>query len=100
MENEPTLKNSYLKRNAFKTYFELVNKMFTYEKELHRIYSTKATYLVNAVMHKNILTMQISNKETCKLRYHNVINIHYKFLVLILVTYISDSLETLKLRRV
>ncbi|XP_037827971.1 dynein heavy chain 10, axonemal-like, partial [Lucilia sericata] len=80
MENEPNLKNSYLKRSAFKSYFELVNKMYTYENSLFERYCSQATYMVNVVMRKNILTIQICNKDT--------------------LSYISNALETIKLKRI
>ncbi|TMW41198.1 hypothetical protein DOY81_013722, partial [Sarcophaga bullata] len=78
-ENEPNLKNSYLKRSAFKSYFELVNTMYAYENSLFEQYCSEATYIVNVVMRKNILTIQICNKDT--------------------LLYISDALETIKLKR-
>ncbi|KAI8122976.1 axonemal, Dynein heavy chain 10 [Lucilia cuprina] len=80
MENEPNLKNSYLKRSAFKSYFELVNKMYTYENSLFEKYCSQATYMVNVVMRKNILTIQICNKDT--------------------LSYISNALDTIKLKRI
>uniref|UniRef100_A0A1A9ZFQ5 Dynein heavy chain tail domain-containing protein n=1 Tax=Glossina pallidipes TaxID=7398 RepID=A0A1A9ZFQ5_GLOPL len=78
MENEPSIKNSYLKRTAFKAYFELVKKMYTFENSLFERYSTRATYVVNAIMRKNILRVEISNKDT--------------------LAYISDACDSLKLR--
>ncbi|KAM7359342.1 dynein heavy chain at 89D isoform 2-T2 [Cochliomyia hominivorax] len=79
MENDRNLQNSYLKRSAFKSYFELINKMCIYEKSLFETYCSQATYLVNVIMRKNILTIQICNKDT--------------------VAYISDALETIKLKK-
>lgn len=67
MENEPNLTNSYLKSSAFKSYFELVNKMHNYENALFERYCSQATYMINVVMRKNILAIRICNKDTCKL---------------------------------
>lgn len=66
MENEPNLKNSYLKRSAFKSYFELVHKMHAYENSLFEKYCSQATYMVNVVMKRSILAIEIFNKETSK----------------------------------
>ncbi|XP_058981464.1 dynein axonemal heavy chain 10-like [Musca domestica] len=79
MEDEPNLKNSYLKRSAFKSYFELVNKMHIYENNLFEKYCSEATYMVNGLMRKNILKIQICKRDT--------------------LTYISDALETIKLKK-
>uniref|UniRef100_A0A1I8PAD1 Dynein-1, subspecies f n=1 Tax=Stomoxys calcitrans TaxID=35570 RepID=A0A1I8PAD1_STOCA len=79
MENEPNLSNSYLKRSAFKSYFELVNKMHIYENNLFEKYCSQATYMVNGLMRKNILKIQICKGET--------------------LTYISNALETIKLKK-
>lgn len=68
MEDDPLLKNSYLKRTAFMSYFDLVNQMYSYENSLFELYRSKATYKVNAVMRKNILRVTISNKSSSKTR--------------------------------
>lgn len=66
MADEPNLKNSYVKRSAFKQYFELVNKMYLFEKEMFDRYSAKGTYMVNAVFRQNILCIRIYNPKLCK----------------------------------
>uniref|UniRef100_A0A1A9X2L6 Dynein heavy chain tail domain-containing protein n=1 Tax=Glossina brevipalpis TaxID=37001 RepID=A0A1A9X2L6_9MUSC len=97
MDHEPTIKNSYLKRTAFKAYFELVKKMYTFENNLFERYSSRATYVVNALMRKNVLRVEISNKDTCK---YDCVHILYYFVVshISIVSYIADACDTLKLR--
>lgn len=62
LEDDPQLKHSYLRKNAFKQYFELVNSMFLYENELFDRYLYKATYMANVEVRKNILAMAIFRK--------------------------------------
>ncbi|XP_011184312.3 dynein axonemal heavy chain 10 [Zeugodacus cucurbitae] len=76
MADEPNLKNSYVKRSAFKQYFELVNKMYLFEKEMFDRYSAKGTYMVNAVFRQNILCIRICNPK--------------------ILEYLSESQETLR----
>ncbi|CAD6994110.1 unnamed protein product [Ceratitis capitata] len=79
MADEPNLKNSYVKRSAFKQYFELVNKMYLFEKEMFDRYTAKGTYMVNAVFRQNILCIRICNPKFFE--------------------YISESMETLRSTR-
>ncbi|XP_017478046.1 PREDICTED: dynein heavy chain 10, axonemal [Rhagoletis zephyria] len=68
MADEPNLKNSYVKRSAFKQYFELVNKMYLFEKDMFDKYTAKGTYMVNAVFRKNILCIRIKNPKLLLVR--------------------------------
>lgn len=55
---DPALERSYLKRTAFSQYFSLVQDMRDYEKEHFEKFSTKATFIINSVMKRNILKLE------------------------------------------
>uniref|UniRef100_A0A336KIK9 CSON011062 protein n=1 Tax=Culicoides sonorensis TaxID=179676 RepID=A0A336KIK9_CULSO len=59
---DPALEKSYLKRTAFSQYFSLVQDMRDYEKEHFDKFSTKATFIINSVMKRNILQLEFLQK--------------------------------------
>lgn len=84
LEDDPQLKHSYLRKNAFKQYFELVNSMFVYENELFDRYLYKATYMANVEVRKNILAMGMFKK-------HKGLSLDCIVLILMFVSIDSDS---------
>lgn len=79
LQDDPMLKNSYLRKNAFKQYFELVNNMFVYENELFDKYLAKATYMANVEVRKNILSMEVVKKQKGSFVFLNFFFICIKF---------------------
>ncbi|SPP80284.1 dynein heavy chain 10, axonemal [Drosophila guanche] len=78
VEDDPALKNSFLKRSSFKQYFELMTTMYQFEKVLFESFVQSATYLVNHTNRSHILAIRICNTST--------------------MDYISDAVQTLKTR--
>ncbi|KAH8358423.1 hypothetical protein KR093_000053 [Drosophila rubida] len=76
LENDPAMANSFLKRSAFKQYFELMTVLFQFEKMLFEKYMQNATFTINHTNRSNILNIQICKDET--------------------VSYISDATQTLR----
>ncbi|XP_030371764.1 dynein heavy chain 10, axonemal [Scaptodrosophila lebanonensis] len=76
VDDDPALKHSFLKRSAFKQYFELMTKMFQFEKGLFEKYLQTATFLINHSNRSNILSLHICNDN--------------------IVTYITEATQTLK----
>ncbi|KAH8382819.1 hypothetical protein KR009_005420 [Drosophila setifemur] len=76
VEDEPAIKNSFLKRTSFKQYFELMTVMFQFEKVLFDNFIQNATFLVNHTNRSNILSITICKAST--------------------MGYISESVQTLK----
>lgn len=66
VEDEPAIKNSFLKRSSFKQYFELMTVMFQFEKVLFENFIQNATFLVNHTNRSNILTVRICKPETSR----------------------------------
>ncbi|KAH8295402.1 hypothetical protein KR018_010894 [Drosophila ironensis] len=76
VEDEPAIKNSFLKRTSFKQYFELMTVMFQFEKVLFENFIQNATFLVNHTNRSNILSIRLCKPVT--------------------MAYISGAVQTLK----
>lgn len=59
MENDPAMKASYLMRTAFSQYFSLANDMNEYEKQQLADFLAKGTFVVNNIIKRNILKLNI-----------------------------------------
>ncbi|XP_017847923.1 dynein heavy chain 10, axonemal [Drosophila busckii] len=79
VEDDPALKNSFLKRSAFKQYFELMTVFFQFEKILFEKYMQNSTFIVNHTNRANILSIEICDAA--------------------IISYISESTQTLKSQR-
>jgi len=66
VEDEPAIKNSFLKRSSFKQYFELMTVMFQFEKVLFENFIQNATYLVNTTNRSNVLRIRICKESTSR----------------------------------
>lgn len=66
VEDDPAMKNSFLKRSAFKQYFELMTVMFQFEKILFEKFIQNSTFIVNHTNRSNILSIEICVDETRK----------------------------------
>ncbi|KAH8417458.1 hypothetical protein KR222_000260 [Zaprionus bogoriensis] len=64
LEDDPAMMNSFLKRSAFKQYFELMTVLFQFEKMLFERYMQNATFMVNHTNRSNILQIQICKEDT------------------------------------
>ncbi|EDV92648.1 GH18884 [Drosophila grimshawi] len=64
VEEDPAMVNSFLKRSAFKQYFELMTVMYQFEKVLFEKYMQNATFIVNHTNRSSILRIQICKEET------------------------------------
>ncbi|KAL7729890.1 hypothetical protein ACLKA6_014739 [Drosophila palustris] len=78
LENDPAMANSFLKRSAFKQYFELMTVLFQFEKMLFEKYMQNATFIINHTNRSNILNIQICKDYT--------------------MSYISDASTTLRIK--
>lgn len=68
LEDDPALKNSFLKRSAFKQYFEVMTRLYQFEKMLFERFMQNATFIVNHTNRSNILQIQICKEETREYR--------------------------------
>lgn len=66
VEDDPAMQNSFLKRSAFKQYFELMTTMFQFEKVLFEKYMQNSTFMINHTNRSNILSIQICVNDTRK----------------------------------
>ncbi|XP_064550918.1 dynein axonemal heavy chain 10 [Drosophila montana] len=76
VEDDPAMQNSFLKRSAFKQYFELMTVMYQFEKILFEKYMQNATFIINHTNRSCILHIQICMEE--------------------IMNYITEATQTLK----
>lgn len=66
LEDEPELKNSYLKRTAFSQYFTLAHEMTDFEKKHFQNYLDEGVGVVNGVMNRHLLKLSVCSKHRGK----------------------------------
>lgn len=62
LEDEPSLKNSYLKRTAFSQYFTLAHEMMDFEKKHFQDFLDDGVKVVNGILNQNLLKLSVCGK--------------------------------------
>lgn len=96
LEDDPALKNSFLKRSAFKQYFELMTMLYQFEKMLFERFMQNATFIVNHTNRSNILQIQICKEETRECTHDHLESLYTLCPSFFTVQYISDMTATIK----
>lgn len=97
VEDDPAMQNSFLKRSAFKQYFELMTVMYQFEKILFEKYMQNSTFIINHTNRSYILNIQICKEETSRCLLPRTLSfLLIEFFIPKIVNYISEATQTLK----